>query len=295
MHRFLRAIGFSNIGTRQDLDKLVGVIMDKPNLTKKASHNGESIYTEITKEFAPHTGITIRGEYDKLGFFYLEHYFPYCESILVTSNEDVIVNRRVDTSAFTGMCDDLRLGISMIFYLQNAVDYIHLNCPENTPCKAKLSLSGLSLEGSILLGMAHNSEMQGQKELKTHIRNQLIARAKAGDQEAIDSLTIEDIDLSTQVNKRIMTEDLYSIVETTFIPYGSESDNYAILGTIINWNKAVNPYTNEYIYELLLNCNDIIMNVCINSKDLIGEPMAGRRFKGTIWMQGHAGFMHFNS
>ena len=292
MHRFLRAIGFSNIRTRQDLDKLVGVIMDKPNLTKKASHNGESIYTEITKEFAPHTGITLRGEYDKLGFFYLEHYFPYCESILVTSNEDVVVNRRVDTSAFTGMCDDFRLGISMIFYLQNAIDYIHLNRPENTPCKAKLSLSGLSLEGSILLGIAHDSEMQGQRSMKAHIRSQLIARAKNGDQEAIDSLTIEDIDLSTQVNKRIRTEDLYSIVETTFIPYGSESDNYAILGTIINWNRAVNPYTNEYIYELLLNCNDIVMNVCINSKDLIGESMAGRRFKGTIWMQGHVSFIH---
>ena len=292
MHLFVRAVGFSNIRTRQDLDKLVGVIMDKPDLTKKATHNGENIYTEITKEFAPHTGITLRGEYDKLGFFYLEHYFPYCESILVTSNEDVVVNRRVDTSAFTGMCDDLRLGISMIFYLQNAIDYIHLNHPENTPCRAKLSLSGLSLEGSILLGIAHDSEMQGQRSMKAHIRSQLIARAKAGDQEAIDSLTIEDIDLSTQVNKRIMTEDLYSIVETTFIPYGSESDNYAILGTIINWNRAVNPYTNEYIYELLLNCNDIIMNVCINSKDLIGEPMAGRRFKGTIWMQGHASFIH---
>ena len=292
MHRFLRAVGFSNIRTRQDLDKLVGVIMDKPDLTKKATHNGENIYTEITKEFAPHTGITLRGEYDKLGFFYLEHYFPYCESILVTSNEDVVVNRRVDTSAFTGMCDDLRLGISMIFYLQNAIDYIHLNHPENTPCRAKLSLSGLSLEGSILLGIAHDSEMQGQRSMKAHIRSQLIARAKAGDQEAIDSLTIEDIDLSTQVNKRIMTEDLYSIVETTFIPYGSESDNYAILGTIINWNRAVNPYTNEYIYELLLNCNDIVMNVCINSKDLVGEPMAGRRFIGTIWMQGHVSFIH---
>lgn len=75
MHRFLRAIGFSNINTRQDLDKLVGVIMDKPNLAKKASHDGENIYTEITKEFAPHTGITLRGEYDKLGFFILNIIF----------------------------------------------------------------------------------------------------------------------------------------------------------------------------------------------------------------------------
>ena len=295
MHRFLRAVGFSSIKTRHELDKLVGIIMDQPNLTKKASLGGENIYTEITKEFAPHTGITLRGEYDKLGFFYLEHYFPYCESMLITSHEDITVNKRVDTRAFTGMCDDLRIGISMIFYLQNAVDYIHVGCPENTPCKAKLSLSGLSLEGCILLGIAQDNESQEKKNFKTHMRNQLVAKAKNGDQEAIDSLTIDEIDLSTRINRRILSEDLYSIVETSFIPYGSESDNYSIIGTILNWNKANNPYTNEDIYELLVNCNDIVMNICINSKDLIGEPMTGRRFKGTIWMQGHAGFMHFNS
>jgi len=292
MHRFLRAVGFNNINTRHELDKLIGVIMDQPNLVKKAGNDGGNIYTEITKEFAPHTGVTIRGEYDKLGFFHLEHYFPYCESMLVTSHEDITINKRVDTSAFTGMCDDFRLGISMIFYLQNAVDYLHLDCPENTPCKAKLSLSGLALNGSILLGVVQDRDCQEKKNMKAHIRNQLIAKAKNGDQEAIDSLTIEEIDLGTRINKRIKTEDLYSIVETSFIPYGSESDNYSILATIINWNRATNPYTSENIYELLVNCNGIIMNICINSKDLIGEPMTGRRFKGTIWMQGHAGFVH---
>lgn len=290
MHRFLRAIGFSNISTRQDMDKLIGIIMDQPNTIKKADPYNENIYTEITKEFAPQTGITLRGEYDKLGFFHLEHYFPYCESMLITSHEDITINKRVDTSAFTGMCDDLRIGISMIFYLQNAVDYLHLHCSDNTPCKAKLSLSGLSLQGSIILGIAQNNSSDERKKLETRIRKQLIAQAKNGDQDAIDSLTLDEIDLSARINKRIKTEDLYSIVETSFIPYGSESDNYSVLGTIINWNKATNPYSNEDIYKLLINCNDIVMNICINSKDLVGEPMIGRRFKGIIWMQGFADF-----
>lgn len=292
MHRFLRAVGFNNISTRNEMDKLIGIIMSQPSCTKKAKHTNGNIYTEITKEFAPRTGITLRGEYDKLGFFHLEHYFPYCESMLVTSNEDITINQRVDTSAFTGMCDDYRLSISMIFYLQNAVDYLQLDCPENTPCKAKLSLSGLSLNGYIILGTQQNNDLQKKKNFRTHMRNQLIAKAKNGDQDAIDSLTIDEIDLSTRINKRIKTEDLYSIVETSFIPYGSESDNYSILGTIVNWNIAHNTYTNEDIYELLVNCNGIVMNISINSNDLIGEPMVGRRFKGNIWMQGHADFLH---
>jgi hypothetical protein len=33
-------------------------------------------------------------------------------------------------------------------------------------------------------------------------------------------------------------------------------------------------------------CNDILFSVCINQKDLLGEPEVGRRFKGNIWMQG---------
>ena len=290
MHRFLQAIGFSNINSRNDLDKLIGIIMDKPNVIKKAAPVNDNIYTEITKEFTPHTGITLRGEYDKLGFFHLEHYFPYCESILITSHEDVAINKRVDTSAFTGMCDDLRLGISMIFYLQNAVDYIQLNCPDNTPRKAKLSLSGLSLQGSIILGIEQNEASREKKNYEAHIRNCLIAQAKNGDQNAIDSLTVDEIDLSSRINRRIKHEDLYSIVETSFIPYGSESDNYYILGTIINCSKMTNSYSGEDIYQLLIRCNDIVMNICINCKDLIGEPMAGRRFKGIIWMQGHADF-----
>ena len=88
-----------------------------------------------------------------------------------------------------------------------------------------------------------------------------------------------------------MTEDLYSIVESSFIPYGSESDNYMIIGTILNWSLTTNPYTNEDVFQLLINCNDVVLNIAINRKDLEGEPMIGRRFKGIIWMQGHVDFI----
>ena len=28
-------------------------------------------------------------------------------------------------------------------------------------------------------------------------------------------------------------------------------------------------------------------DVCINEKDLLGEPAIGRRFRGNVWMQGN--------
>ena len=40
-----------------------------------------------------------------------------------------------------------------------------------------------------------------------------------------------------------------------------------------------------------LECNEMDFNVCINQKDLLVEPEAGRRFKGVIWLQGYINFM----
>lgn len=290
MHRFLRAIGFSNIKSRQELEPILGKIMSQPDKKKKFQITPNTNYTEFAMEFGSQIGIALRGEYDEKGFFYMEHYFPYCESRLITSSEDITVNKRVDTNAFTGMCDDLRLGISMIFYLQNAVEYLELQCEDNTPHKAKLTLSGLALKGIILLGVYHDVRMEKKHNRRYQRRNRLIAKAKNGDQNAIDDLTLEDFDISTKIRSRIQTEDLYSVVETSIIPYGSESDHYSILGTIVNWSVVNNTLTGEEIYQMLLNCNEILITVCINKLDILGEPMIGRRFKGIIWMQGHADF-----
>jgi hypothetical protein len=171
MHRFLRSIGFSHINTRQDMDKLLGIIMNEPDQTKKIALSKNHIYTEFTKEFASHAGIVVRGEYDEKGFFHIEHHFPYLKGTLLSTNSDITVNKRVDTDAFTGMCDDIRLGISMIFYLQNAVDYLMLNCSDNTPHKARTYLSGLALEGTILLGVENNEDTRKRKSYRTRMRN----------------------------------------------------------------------------------------------------------------------------
>ena len=44
------------------------------------------------------------------------------------------------------------------------------------------------------------------------------------------------------------------------------------------------------IYDLKLECNDLIFRVGINKMDLLGEPQPGRRFKGKIWMMGSVNF-----
>lgn len=117
-----------------------------------------------------------------------------------------------------------------------------------------------------------------------------MAAARDGDEEAIESLTLEDIDLYSMISKRVEKEDIFSIVESYFMPYGIESDQYSIMGTILDLKETQNHLTKENILLMKVNANDLIFDLCINEKDLIGVPEVGRRFKGNIWMQGNINF-----
>lgn len=63
-------------------------------------------------------------------------------------------------------------------------------------------------------------------------RNQLIEAARRGDEDAIESLTLEDMDTYTTISRRIQKEDVFSLVDTYFMPYGVECDQYSVLGEI---------------------------------------------------------------
>ena len=88
-----------------------------------------------------------------------------------------------------------------------------------------------------------------------------------------------------------MTEDILSIVDTYFMPYGIESDQYSIMGEILDYYVIKNKNTQEESYVLTINSNHLVFDVCINQEDLEGVPAPGRRFKGIIWMQGQ---IHYN-
>lgn len=290
MHSYLRAIGFSNIKDHNELEQLLGVVMTTPNDINKIPIDNNYTFTHFTKEFFDSCGIAIIGVYDEKGFFHLEHYFPYCSSTSVSSRESVMINKRIDSDSYTGMCDDMRLGVSLIFYLQNISDYIQSNISDNTKRMVNISLSALSTSGKVILGIKCQKELSRKNKADIARRNKLISEAKNGNQDAIDSLTIEELDDYAMITRRCKVEDIYSIVNSSFIPFGSESDNYTIIGTIINWNKLTNSYTQESIYSMTLNCNGLVFPVYINAEDLLGEPMIGRRFKGNVWMQGAIDF-----
>ena len=148
----------------------------------------------------------------------------------------------------------------------------------------------LAKEGKILLPVTKDEKQEKEEKENTINRNRMIAAARNGDEDAMENLTMEDIDIYSMISGRIPNEDVYSIVDTYFMPYGMECDLYNVMGEILDCSRVRNVMTNEEVYELRISCNDLEIDVCINTNDLMGEPEVGRRFKGVIWLQGSIHF-----
>lgn len=290
MHSFLRTVGFGGLEDRKVLDALLSEVCTSCDVRNAVKlHNGHA-FVEYVKEFAPNCGLIVCGEMDETGF-HRDYYFPYFHTDTISSDADLVIEKHGEKDSFAGVCEDNRMGSTMIFYLQNAARY-QKEMITNHMFGGRISVSftGLSTEGKILFPIYKKpgQELLDKEAAKT--RNHMIAAARNGDQDAIESLTLEDMDMYSMISRRIMTEDVFSIVDTFFMPYGMECDHYQIMGEIQSFRQVKNYRTKESIYQMKLLCNDVEMDVCINEADLMGDPDVGRRFKGNIWLQGHINF-----
>ena len=283
MHKFLRAIGFSDI-TKKDLDILIEEIKERPELMKVTTDSEGNEFGEFSREFAPNMGIIVRGSYLEDDSFEVEYYTPYFLGSQVTTQEPIDIEKHSEKESYAGVCDDPRIGVTLIFYLQNVADYLSERTAHSSAVNGGALLAGLSVDGKILLPEVKKAVKAGRPNQKD--RSQLISEARDGDEDAIESLTLEDMDTYSMLSKRVMNEDILTIVSSCFMPYGIESDQYSVLAEIVDLLEIENSLTSDTIYCMKLKCNDMVFDVCINKKDLMGEPEIGRRFKGNIWMQG---------
>ena len=212
---------------------------------------------------------------------------PYFCGTTISTHEKPDIEKHAEKESYAGVCDEVRLGVTLIFYLQNVADFLSEHRGNiHTKSLYGASLSALSVEGKILLPIQQKILEKQMANNKLETRKKLIAEAREGNEEAIENLSIQDLDMYSQLSKRIRKEDVFSIVSTSFMPYGIESDQYSILGEIIELEEVINPITEEKIYSMEVECNDMHFRLIINQNDLLGEPAVGRRFKGSIWLQG---------
>lgn len=291
MHQYLDAIGFGNIRSKKELNKVLIQVKNLFTQQDLISQDKEMDFCEFRKEFGAGIGISLCGDMDVAENFERNYYYPYFFGTGITSYADVYVERRMDREAYAGICEDVKIGINLIFHLQNTAEFLKKQQAGKDSVKYKsVTLSGLCNGGTILLPVLKDKEQEKRQKEEVYNRMLLVSAAKSGDQDAIENLTMDDIDTYSRVSQRLISEDVFSIVDTYIMPYGIECDHYSILGEILELQRIMNEHTKEEIYVMKLDVNSLLFDICVPVEKVIGSPEVGRRFKGNMWLQGRINF-----
>jgi len=290
MHRYLRAIGFSKYKTTRDVQPLLGMVIQKPSGSEMVCE-GDTVFGHVYRTFGDRLGICTYGEFEEDKTFREDYYFPYAESDTISTRANCMVERHADKNSYGGLCEEPSIGVSLIFYLTNSMEYVRRSAGGNEVEILGVALMGLSDSGKILLPLHKTEKERATSSMAVRNRGSLMEAARNGDEEAMENLTLEDMLLVSRIAGRIsQKEDIYSLVDTCFMPFGLESDQYSVIGEILRIEELKNILTGEELYRMLIDCNDVKFGIIINKADLLGEPQVGRRFKGEIWLQGKAEF-----
>ena len=210
MHEYLRAVGFSDIREKAELSNLLRMTEESYQCERTSGNRNGKDFSERKKEFAPGMGILLRGEYDEEGNYQRDYYLPYFQGKQEKLYDTVTVERHAEKESYAGVCDDLSLGVSIIFYVQNVADLLNeqrLN--QLSSCTVTLRFSGLSTGGKVLLPVIKGMTEEENSEAVLQ-RTKMIQAARDGDEEAIENLTLEDMDIYSMISRRIADEDVFS-------------------------------------------------------------------------------------
>ena len=318
MHRYLRAVGFSEFERKAQLDEFFDEHLKNENLISTYITGDMRLCGQYNINVCSNAGISVIGEQEKNALAKIDFYYPYIKGYDYTLIEECTIERHSDKESYAGIIDDYRMGIALIFYLTNG------NVYNSLLKKYKISdikidrifLSALSIEGRVILPVDNKgenvNEFADKKRLNTEFRDNYENDIDFDDK-SISERLIENIDdFSDGIDKkdisigigikipsnvvgaqemRLKNEDLYSIVETSLVPHGIECDKYQIVAEILSVTEKTNTYTNEKLYEMRVSTMGLQFNLMINEKDLDGEPLPGRRFRGVIWLLGEIEFL----
>ncbi|MCR5701539.1 MAG: DUF3881 family protein [Lachnospiraceae bacterium] len=293
MHSYYRAIGFSKLKNKIEQNVLINTAIKEAADKREIDVGADTKIIQYNYQIGNGFGVAVIAEADSKGTIIVDNAFPYCVGTSITYQPDIQIEGHTDTESYSAVSDDYNLGITLIYKLQNVTDYVRsiwLNDYYKNPKKVKLG--ALSLSGRILYGvhLDHVALPYEKQPISNKERKRLIAKARSGDMDALEDLTLDDMDTYSLMTKRIKDEDLLTVVETYFIPYGIDNEHYSIMGIIKKIEEITNEFSEEMVYNLTVLCNDVYINVVINSLDLEGIPQIGRRFKGIIWLQGQVQF-----
>jgi len=288
MQDFLRAIGFSGFRTKKQLQPLVNWVLEKPDsMNIVAGEEDDTNLAQACREIGGHAGISVVGEIDERGRLVPEYFFPYLVSSYVSSDAHLSCERESKRNAFNGMCEDYRMGMALIFSVRNVADAARA---EQTTLLGdgfhEVLISALAKDGTVLLPLEQTERVLLQRAEEEKTRISLMEDANAGNEDAAANLAEQEMKRYHRVMDQLRDSDIYSVVESFFMPFGMESDQYYFMGQVQESSRIENELTGEHFYRIIAKSNGMPFAIAINEKDLEGVPMPGTRIKCHAWLQG---------
>lgn len=290
MHEFLRSIGFSGTLSKKQLDELVNWVLEAPghlSVVSRAASSGEANLAVAEREVAGRAGILVAGEMDEHGKLIPEYYFPYLKSAMISSEAGLSVEKQAARDAYTGMCEDYRMGMALIFAVTNIADAARNAISEpmrrNAPFK-KVCFAALASDAVVILPL-----LQTEKVLKPQSedsKDRLYHEAEEGNVNAQMAIEKAEEERYHRALDRLRDTDIFTVVESFFMPHGMESERYYLMGKIVSSKQYTNQLTNEDFYDILIEVNGMPLSLAVSRKDLTGEPVNGARLKAHIWLMG---------
>ena len=189
MHKYLSAIGFKHIESKEQLKKLLEFTETSFQYEKTVKIKDELELSERIKHFTKDMGILLAGSYDKEDSYEREYYIPFFLGKGEKKFDELAIERQISKNAYVGACEYPGIGITIIYYLQNAVEYLsELKFHQLNKESVSLTLSGLASEGKILLPVMQENMSFVEKEESIRKQSKLLKEARSGDESAIESL-----------------------------------------------------------------------------------------------------------
>lgn len=289
MYQFLKGTGFGKFNTYKKQDFLKKYVINHSTRKREISLNEDETICISEKDTGSGIGIAVIEIINKEGDSCINSFFPYVKGLNYLYYANPEFEKFTDRFSYACICDENNLGIPLIFHVNNIIDYLYSR--KNMSEINSMVLSGIASKGVVILPIEKNEYQERKEKRENELRNKKIDAAKAGDIEAMEELTLEDMDTYTMVTGRSKKEDIFTIVTSYFMPYTVECDKYSVLGDILSVSEIKNQLTQEELYYISIDCNSIQIEFTIAKSEITGIPDVGRRFKGYIWLQGEVDYI----
>ena len=189
MHQYLPAIGFSKIKKRE-LENLLQEITLRPDYQESAIDFEGNQFVELRYMVDDNVGLVLRGIYNEDDEFILDYYYPTYFGESISSKNDVEVIKQSDKDNYLVTCDEIRLGVNLIFQLQNMGEFLRNNIMAGKSGDRTIRLAALSLDAKIILPLYDNEKSRIKEKMNNKKRIDLFEQAREGNEEAVGHDTV---------------------------------------------------------------------------------------------------------